>query len=150
FAVLARQHAGDFDPAAAIVVFALLVGLFEIGMGLVGMGELSRFISGSVLQGFMLGTALLIAVHELGGVLGLATHGAEPLPLLQQMLSHLHEVRPAALAVGLGSMALMVLVPRVVRHVPGAFVAVIGSALAVWILHVPPERLPMVQAVPAG
>ena len=149
FAVLARQHVGEFDPAAAIVVFALLVGLFEIGMGLVGMGELARFISGSVLQGFMLGTALLIALHELGPLLGLHTQGAEPLLLIENLIRHLPDARPAAVAVGLGTMLLMVVVPRLNRHVPGAFVALLGAALVVWLLRIPADQLPMAQAVPA-
>ncbi len=150
FAVLARQHGAAFDPVTAIVVMALLIGFFEIVMGVVGMGDLSRFISGSVLQGFMLGTALLIAVHELGGLLGVPTSAAEPLPLLREVAARLRDTNPAALIVGLSSITVMMLPARFRLRLPGSLLAVVGSAVVVWLLGIGPDRIDMVQAVPAG
>jgi len=148
FAVLARQHGADFNPAAALVLLAVLVGCCEIVMGVVGMGNLSRFISGSVLQGFMVGTAVLIAAHELGPLFGLATHHAEPLPLLRELASQWRGVRPAALLIGLGSIAVMLLPRRVLGRVPGALVALVASAVAVWLLELDPSVADRVPAVP--
>jgi len=148
FAVLARQHAGDFDPVSAIIVLALLVGCCQVVMGLVGMGNLSRFISGSVLQGFMVGTAVLIAAHELGPLMGLTTHHAEPLPLLRELAGQWRSVQPAALLIGLGSIAVMLLPARILGRVPGALVAVLGSAVAVWLLALDPSVAARVPAVP--
>ncbi len=148
FAVLARQHPGEFDPISAIVVLALLVGCCQVVMGLVGMGNLSRFISGSVLQGFMVGTAVLIAAHELGPLMGLSTHRAEPLPLLRELAGQWRAVQPVAVLIGLCSIAVMLLPVRVLGRVPGALVAVIGSGVAVWLIGLDPSVAARVPAVP--
>jgi sulfate permease, SulP family len=148
FAVLARQHPGDFHPFGAIVVLALLMGTCQVVMGVVGMGNLSRFISGSVLQGFMVGTAVLIAAHELGPLLGLATHHAEPLPLLRELAAQWRAVRFEAVAVGLGSIAIMLLPVRALGRAPGALVALLFSGAAVWALGLDPSRLERVPPVP--
>jgi len=150
FAVMLRQHGPDFDPTTAIVALALLVGVFEIIMGMVGLGDLSRFISGSVLQGFMLGTALLIAVHELPGLLGVEARAAELFPLLREVGSHFGHFNPIALAVGAGSVLTMVLLPRFWRVLPGSLSAVIGSAVAMWALGIGPDRIDMVAPVSAA
>jgi len=149
FAVLARQHA-DFDPVGAIVVLALLIGLFEIVMGYVGMGELSRFISASVLQGFMLGTALLIAVHELGALLGVPTVNGEPLPLLMEVFRQIDQLNPIAVLVGIAAVMAMMTPPHWRARVPGSLLAVVGTSLAVWILGIGPDQLEMAQPVPHG
>lgn len=80
--------------AASSVV---LMGLFQILMGLAGLGRLARFVPQPVLAGFMNGVALLILFSQVPILLGLT-----PLTRLTD-LTGLSQAQPLALLVGLAT-----------------------------------------------
>jgi SulP family sulfate permease len=54
----------------ALVTLVLLIGVFQIIMGLLRMGWVTRFIPFSVMTGFMTGVAVLIVIGQLGDFTG--------------------------------------------------------------------------------
>jgi MFS superfamily sulfate permease-like transporter len=80
--------------AASSVV---LMGLFQILMGLAGLGRLARFVPQPVLAGFMNGVALLILFSQIPILLGL------PLGIRWTDLAGLSQAQPLALLVGLAT-----------------------------------------------
>ncbi len=75
----------------------VLMGLFQILMGLAGLGRLARFVPQPVLAGFMNGVALLILLSQIPILLGLPalTRWTDPVSLSQ--------AQPLALLVGLAT-----------------------------------------------
>ncbi|MFH1468045.1 MAG: SulP family inorganic anion transporter [Pseudomonadota bacterium] len=67
------------DPLAMVLVLTVVAGLLQIGMGLLGLGTVTRFVSTPVLHGFAAGAGVYIVANQLPALLGL--HG--PLPRLQ-------------------------------------------------------------------
>src|SRR5262249_14187416 len=63
------------DRVAAAIVLAFLVGVVQLGIALLKLGDLTRFVSHSVILGFMLGAALLLVLDQTKHLLGLAPRG---------------------------------------------------------------------------
>ncbi len=60
-------------PAA--ILMATLIGLFQTGITLLRLGDLSRFISHAVIVGFTAGASVLLVLDQLKNVLGLKAQG---------------------------------------------------------------------------
>ena len=108
-AVGAVAAQGEVDYASAATLLALLGGLMLIAMGLLKFGFVSHFLSQPVVSGFITASAIIIALGQLGPLLGLALKGAT-LPSLGHDLSmQLREAHSLTIAVGSGSMAFLLL-----------------------------------------
>jgi sulfate permease, SulP family len=86
--------AGYFGEAQvqAMVVLALLVGLFQLGFGLLKLGYLTRFISNSVMTGFLTGVGLLIILSQLGDFTGYSGQGSNKVTQTLDLLRHLNQI----------------------------------------------------------
>ena len=108
-AVGAVAAQGVVDYASAATLLALLGGLMLIAMGPLKFGFVSHFLSQPVVSGFITASAIIIALGQLGPLLGLALKGAT-LPSLGHDLSmQLREAHSLTIAVGSGSMAFLLL-----------------------------------------
>jgi len=141
FATLAPLAAVG-SPAYIQLALAVtvLVGLMQWLIGVLRLGGLANFISPSALRGFMTGAAALILVHSLTDLLGLpapATHGTGA--LFAHIAEHLDALRPAAPIVGLATLALVLVLKRVLPRWPFMLIALAaGTALAALLNGVTP------------
>jgi SulP family sulfate permease len=67
---------GSFEPGSgafiqAAISLTLLVGIFQLALGLARLGSLVDFVSHSVMVGFMAGAATLVALSQLDNALGI-------------------------------------------------------------------------------
>ncbi len=113
----------------------VLVGVMQWTLGFFKLGALANFISPAALHGFTSGAAVLIAVHSLTDLLGLArpaAHGSGA--VLVHVAEHLSAIRPAALAVGLGTLLLVLALRRFAPRWPAMLIAlgVATAASAAW------------------
>jgi SulP family sulfate permease len=133
--------AGDPHHIQAVCALALLVGGIQVLIALLKLGDLTRYVSESVILGFMAGAGILVALGQVDNLLGLAPrdHG-EPYFLyrLGQTLSHWRETNPVAMAVGLGTAVLIVglrrLGARLSIQVPDYLLALLAASAAVGVL----------------
>jgi SulP family sulfate permease len=63
------NYSGD-QKTAALITLALLIGVFQLAAGLLRLGSLIRFVSQSVMTGFITGIALLIILGTIPDVTG--------------------------------------------------------------------------------
>ena len=102
-------------------IATLLAGIMLLFMGLFRFGGMIRFISMPVIMGFTAGIGVVIFVGQWAAFFGLPKAGGEhfhqQLWSLLQSLPHLH---PATTALGLFSLALLLLMPKVplLRRLP--------------------------------
>ncbi|OAM27369.1 MULTISPECIES: SulP family inorganic anion transporter [Eikenella] len=102
-------------------IATVLAGIMLLFMGLFRFGGMIRFISMPVIMGFTAGIGVVIFVGQWAAFFGLPKAGGEhfhqQLWSLLQSLPHLH---PATTALGLFSLALLLLVPKVplLRRLP--------------------------------
>lgn len=133
FATLAPLAAVG-SPAYIQLALAVtvLVGVMQWLIGALRLGSIANFISPSALRGFMTGAAALIAVHSLTDLLGLAApaqHGTGA--LFVHLGQHLGAALPSALIVGSTTLAVVLVLRRVLPRWPHMLIALAGgTALA--------------------
>ncbi len=67
--------------ASGVFVVGLMAGVFLIAMAVAKLGRYAKYVPLPVVQGFTLGIALVIALQQLPGVLGVSAHGDGVIPL---------------------------------------------------------------------
>ena len=94
----------------AAVLLAFLVGAIQLGITLLRLGDLTRYISHSVIVGFTLGAGTLLVLDQTKNLLGLAAVGDVHDPFLLRFWGSLSAgggPHPATAAIGLGTIALV-------------------------------------------
>ena len=133
FATLAPLAAVG-SPAYIQLALAVtvMVGVMQWLIGALRLGSIANFISPSALRGFMSGAAALIAVHSLTDLLGVAApakHGTAA--LLVHLAEQLGAVQAAALSVGIFTLAVVLVLRRVLPRWPYMLMGLAaGTALA--------------------
>jgi len=126
-----------------LAVATLIAGLLLMLMGLFRMGALLKFIPYPVTVGFTTGIALIIFSSQIGDFLGL--HLVSPpagfIERLAAYREHVSELNPYALLVGLLSLLVIGLWPKITHRVPGMLIAIIVATLAVKIFQLPVETI---------
>jgi SulP family sulfate permease len=122
----------EFIVAAGLM--AVMVGLFQLVMGLARLGVLINFVSHSVIVGFATGAGLLIAIRQIGPLLAIESSGHS----LVESILHIAETLPTlhreTAALGIGAMVVVFGLRKISRKIPAALIAMIGASLAVLIL----------------
>lgn len=142
----------EADIPATLFVLTFLVGLFQLGFGLVRAGSLTRFVSNAVLTGFVTGAALLIVLGQLGNLTGYE-HPREAIRILAvpDLLLHAGEIQPQALAVGILTIALVLAFRRVPHLRSVAFLLPVIIATLLVLAAFPEVALVGdIAAIPAG
>lgn len=114
-AVATGSALGEFSGEAkvqALIVLVVLVGLIQLALGLLRLGGLVRFVANAVLIGFMTGIAVRIIMSQLGELNGYHAEGSNAVMRTLDWLAHLHRSDPWSSAIGLGTLALIVLLNR--------------------------------------
>src|SRR6202167_2888462 len=128
-----------FDVYQATFLLAIMIGTIQILIAIFKLGDLTRYISESVVIGFMAGAGALVGLSQLGNLTGLRDRGTGEQHVLYRIWLTLTggQVNPRALGIGLGTMVLVVILRKLARkyHLPqiDMLVALIAAALvAAW------------------
>ncbi len=84
-----------------LVVLGLLVGLFMLVLGLLKLGFLVRFISNSVMTGFLSGLGVLTILGQAGDLTGYSSEAGNKVLRTIDTILHWRDIDQATLAVGL-------------------------------------------------
>ena len=114
----------SFDPdarieaAEAMFLLGVMVGSIQIMIAVFKLGDLTRYISESVILGFMVGASLLLAIGQIGNLLGVRDRGTGNQNILYRLWQTLTEGDPAnlrAIGISVATIVLALLLRRVVR-----------------------------------
>src|SRR6201999_4295401 len=134
-AVVGNAVAADGDQfLATTAALAIGVGLAALVAGVLRLGFLANFISEPVLKGFIVGLALTIMVGQLPKLFGISGGDGDFFEKLVDVAGKLGDTHGATLAVGLGSLAVVLGLRRIAPVVPGSLVAVFLGVAAVKLL----------------
>jgi SulP family sulfate permease len=123
-----------------LLLTVLMSGVLLVLLGLTRLGSLIRHIPHAVTVGFAAGIAIIILASQLKELGGLTLAGAEPGPLYPKLMAlgaALPTVNPAALSIGLGSVALIFALKYWRPAWPGMLIAVVAASLAATLLRLP-------------
>jgi SulP family sulfate permease len=93
----------------AIVTLAVMVGIFQLTLGLLKLGSITRFISNAVMTGFLTGLAVLIILGQFGDFTGYDSQAGNTLGKTFDLLLHPKGIDPASTAIGVFALLLIVL-----------------------------------------
>lgn len=123
------------DYITLILLLTLLAGVFQWLLGLLRFGALVNFVSHSVVLGFTLGAAVVIALGQLPNLLGLELpNQATALNSLSLLLEHLDAVDKPSLLLGLGTLIVGLGLKLLAPRWPSLLLSLVLSALVVWLL----------------
>ncbi|MBZ4561141.1 SulP family inorganic anion transporter [Mycobacterium avium subsp. hominissuis] len=103
----------------ALFLLAVLVGAFQIVISLFKLGNLTRYISESVIIGFMAAAAFLLAIGQLGNALGVRDKGNGHMQVLRRVwltLTHGDHINYRALTLSAAAVLAVVLRKLVQRY----------------------------------
>ena len=103
----------------ALFLLAVLVGVFQIIISLFKLGNLTRYISESVIIGFMAAAAFLLAIGQLGNALGVRDKGNGHMQVLHRVwltLFHGEHINYRALILSATAVVLAVVLRRLVQR----------------------------------
>jgi SulP family sulfate permease len=144
---------GSPEYIALALAVTVLVGTMQFLIGALRLGTIANFISPAALRGFMGGAAALIALYALPDLLGLPAPTAHRLGTLAgHLAANLDRVAPAALAVGVFTIAASLALKRWVPRSPHMLLGLLAAtALAFAIDRVSggAQRVAVVGPIPA-
>ena len=114
-AVVTAGVLAEFTPdrqVPALLMLTVLVGLFQVLLGLFRLDGFLRFVSNAVLTGFMNGIAVAIVLGQLGTLTKYKSEAGDRISQTVDLLLHLNQVNIATTAIGLGTIALILVLTR--------------------------------------
>lgn len=117
---------GSFSAIIISMAFAgIFCGLFQILFGLIKLGKYVRYIPYPVLSGFMSGIGVIIILQQIYPLLGMKSPVLVVDMIAQFPMQVAKGVNFTALLLGLGTIVVIALFPRLTKKVPSTLVALI-------------------------
>lgn len=127
-----------------LVVATIIAGFLLLAMGFCRFGAAIKFIPYPVTIGFTSGIALLIFTTQVRDFAGIHLEGPLPGGFLEKWIvyfQNIDQISPVTLAFSLGSVAVVLLWPRVSSVIPGSLVAIVVSTAVVQVFELPVETI---------
>jgi high affinity sulfate transporter 1 len=147
--------AANGDPAKAVAyasILALMVGAITVLAGVFKLGFVADLLSKPTQIGYMNGLALTIVIGQLPKLFGFSVDADG---LIDELVGFVQgvgdgETVPAALAIGVGSLVLILGFQRLLPRIPGVLVAVVLAILAVNLFDLVDRGVKVVGPLPEG
>jgi high affinity sulfate transporter 1 len=125
------------DPAtyaANAAAFVLVTGLVFAVAGMLRLGFVTQFLSKPVMDGFVLGLAVFVAVGQINKLFGVEKPEGNTVEKVIGVLRELPEANWTAFAVGAVAMLLLFGLPRINPRLPAGLVVLFGAILvSTWV-----------------
>jgi high affinity sulfate transporter 1 len=141
------------DPTSAVVLagmLSIMVGLIEIGLGLGKLGFVADLLSSEVQVGYLNGLAVTIIVGQLPKLFGYSVDADGFFGEVRAFFENLDQTIWQALAVGVGVLVVLLVLPRFTRRLPAVLVAVIGATVVSAVFTLSDHGVATVGVLPQG
>ena len=150
-ALLPLIAGGDVHRAIALAgMLAVIVAVIEIGLGIGRLGFVADLLSSEVQVGYMNGLALIIIVGQLPKLFGFSTDAEGFGEEIKAFVLGLHDTVGAALLVGLGVLAILLVLPRFTRVVPAVLIGIVVATVVSALFDLHAHGVPTVGTLPKG
>lgn len=121
---------GDMDTYQAYAIaLVLVVGVVFLVAGLARLGFITQFLSKPVMDGFVTGLAIFVAVGQLNKLFGVEKGEGNTIVKIVDVIKQLPEANWVAFAVGATALALLFLLPHLNKRIPAGLVVLVGYIL---------------------
>jgi SulP family sulfate permease len=152
----------DDERLSAAALLGLLVGVAQLGISLLRLGDLTRYVSHSVIVGFTVGAGSLLVLDQMRNLLGLGSPGKPEDHFLKRFwlsLSAGGGIHWPTFAIGAGTIAVVLAVRQLNGYlrkrgarfpIPQHLVAVILMAALVWAFELDKKDVKIVGTIPTS
>jgi SulP family sulfate permease len=125
---------GTADYITLTILLAFMVGVIQLGLGLLRLGALVSFLAHPVVLGFTNAAAIIIASSQIGELFGIEVRGeGSHFERMIRMLGAVWEsVHRPTVSMAVLAFILMIVPRRIDPRIPGVLVAVVGTSLISW------------------
>ena len=127
----ALQNVPADQRPQAVSLLVILAGIVLVAAGILRLGRYTRFVSYSVMIGFLTGVSVNIFCGQIAGLTGAPTHGDFPLAKAVNVLIHPGNIQPASLLTGLSALAILLVLARTRLSVVSALIALVIPTVVV-------------------
>jgi SulP family sulfate permease len=141
----------EADRAQAMFLLVVLIGLVLAIFGLLRLGRFARFVSHSVMTGFLSGVAVVLVLDQLAPLVGYSPEGSNELVQFVDLLAHFRAFDPATMLIGLSAILILVGMGRTRLASMASLVAlVVPAAIAALLALESVARIKDVSLIPRG
>lgn len=123
------------DNLEGLMVATIMAGIFLIIMGLLNFGTLLKYIPYTITTGFTAGIAVTLFIGQIKDFCGIVyTHGEKPIETIEKVEALAANVATfvlPAFLIGVISLFILIIWPRISKLIPGSLIAVLVSAAMV-------------------
>ena len=146
--VWVSSHGSFSEVLLAMSMAGLFCGIFQVLFGIIKIGKYVRYIPYPVLSGFMSGIGVIIILQQLYPLVGLKSP-VLTIDMITQLPSRVAGgITLNALWLGLGTIAIIYLFPKITKKIPATLVALVVMTLVSLLLDMP-EKL-TIGEIPKG
>lgn len=143
----AIERTGGLDQGFGLIILIFLIaGAFQVLFGFLGIARYIKYFPYPVISGFMTGVGLIIVLLQIYPFLG-ASSPSSTLGVITGIGEPLANINWSAVGLGLLTVALFYLFPRITKAVPSALVALLVATLVAVVLRL---DVPLIGAIPEG
>ena len=142
--------AGSQRYLSLTIVLAIITGLLLIIAGLARMGFVAKFLAKPVLDGFIIGLAVMIAAGQVGKLLGVSAEGETAIQKIISIFQQVGKWDWIPFVIGITCLALLLLMGKYLPRVPGALVVVALATLLAYLLGLKDHGVALVGVIPTG
>ena len=121
---------------SGLAIATVLAGLMLIGMGLLRLGTIIKFMPYPIIVGFTSGIALTIFATQMKDFFGLSMESV-PADFISKWIAYgkaVSTVNIGSVIVGVLSILIIIYSPKVIKKIPGSLVAIIVMTIVVYLL----------------
>lgn len=129
-ALVATAASNSSDPKTYQTyasAFVLVTGLVFLAAGLAKLGFITQFLSKPVMDGFVMGIAVFVAVGQLNKLFGVPKPDGNTVEKLLGIIKELPNANWATFLIGASALALLFILPRLSKKIPSGLVVLFGS-----------------------
>jgi SulP family sulfate permease len=139
---------GTANFMLAAGVMAVMVGVFQLLLGIFRLGVLVNFVSHSVIVGFTAGAGLLILIKQLGSFLGVSLDTANPFIAVQSLVANLADIHPETAVLGVSTIVIIFLLGKFFPKLPGSLISIVIASGAVFVFRLDEAGVAMIGELP--
>jgi len=150
-ALLAVASPGTPEYLVAAALMALIVGVIQIALAVARLGVMVNFISDAVIVGFTAGAGVLIGINQIRNMLRLPMSSMPSIwQTIPTIAANLPGAHFASLAIGIGTIASLIIIPKISKKLPAPLLTLIAAALVVAIFGLDARGVRVIGELPRG
>lgn len=135
----------------ALFTLVMLIGLFLVIFGILRLGRLIRFVSHSVMTGFLIGVAVVLILDQLAPLVGFNPQGGNEIMQFIDLLAHVRQFSVPTMLTGLLALGIMMVLARTRFSQLASLAALVIPSLLVSLLGLQSvQRVADVSPIPRG